>query len=127
MFRYENILVVPLEENIVRFADPLVEAYVIFDVSKIPVTSFGLYNESHGVEYIIEPTGDIHGYRRMKVEDVNACCHWIFDFVDRDVIKNGSLADSLKLYDYTKRGSFQTVFDYMKMMLDKLTVEEVLI
>jgi hypothetical protein len=118
MFRYDNILISEIDSSIATVAGAT--CYIIFDVSKVPVTSFGLYNDTHGVEYVISQLGEVHSYRRVPLDQPTACTHWIFDYVDSGTTKDKNIAYELKLFEYVQRGSFQTVFDYLKMILEEL-------
>lgn len=115
MFRYDNILISEIDESIAKMEGA--KCYIVFDVSKVPVTSFGLYNETHGVEYIISQLGEVHTYRRVPLDRPEACLHWIFDYVDSRTVKDKNIAYDLRLFELVQRGSFQTVFHYMAMIL----------
>lgn len=119
MFRYDNILISEINSDIAKVDSA--KCYIIFDVSKVPITSFGLYNETHGVEYIISQLGEVHTYKRVPLDDVNACTHWIFDYVDSRTVKDKNIAYDLKFFEFVRQGSFQTVFDYLSMILKELS------
>lgn len=118
MLRYNNILISEIPNKIVKVPEGY-KAYAIFDATVQPVTSFGLYSATAGIEYIIEPAGNIHGYIRVPFEHNDATCHWIFDYVGK-MITLGTTVDRSKLYECVKIGDYQTIFNTLGTFLESL-------
>jgi len=121
-YQYNNILVVPMGGLYVPGSVLVLSWDRINKPLPGQVTSLGVYNETRGIEWCIDPESFVQEYTACEVGHKKAVCHWIFDYVINDSFRKYIDCDRLKFKDLAAKGEYATIFSYLYEMLNKVNV-----